>query len=192
MPRRKTVPIIADELRAWTQPVGTIVATHGLKGAVKVHPKGTTVVPLFVVGQTFCLLSPSGRRQRVTVESVYAKGANLIVKFAELNHISEAEQCIGMQLTVHKDWRPTLQEDEFLASELVGMQVVTDEGEEVGEVLEVLAAGAQDVLVTERGMIPMVRQFIKAIDRQARRIVVTPQPGLLEEVSKQRRRRWQK
>lgn len=192
MAKRKKVPILADELRAWTQPVGTIVATHGLKGAVKVYPKGATVIPLFVVGRTFCLLAPSGRRRKVTVESVYTKGANLIVKFAELNHISEAAQCIGMQLTVHKDWRPELREDEFLASELVGMQVVTEEGEEVGEVVEVLDAAAHDVLVTERGMIPMVSEFIKAIDRQARRIVIAPLAGLLEEVPSRRRQRWRK
>jgi 16S rRNA processing protein RimM len=192
MAKRKGVPIIADPLRAWTQPVGTIVATHGLKGAVKVHPKGERVLPLFEVGRTFCLVAPSGRRQKVTIESVYAKGANFIVKFAEFTHITQAEQSIGMQLTVPEEWLPQLDEGEFLASELVGMTVVTEAGEEIGEVLEVMEAGAHDVLVTGRGMIPMVREFVKAIDRQARRIVIKPQPGLLEEAPKRYRWRWQK
>jgi ribosomal 30S subunit maturation factor RimM len=46
--------------------------------------------------------------------------------------------------------------------------------------------------VTGRGMIPMVREFVKAIDRQARRIVIKPQPGLLEEAPKRYRWRWRK
>ncbi|GBC97648.1 Ribosome maturation factor RimM [bacterium HR17] len=189
---RKKAVIVVDELREWTQPVGTIVATHGIKGAVKVHPRGETVASLFAPGQVFCLLAPTGRRQKVTVESAYPKGANFIVKFAEFTHIAQAQQCIGTQLTVHKDWKPTLQEGEFLAAELVGMDVVTEGGDAVGQVVEVVSAAAHDLLVTERGMIPMVRQFIKTIDRKNRRIVITPPPGLLEEVPRSRRSRWRK
>jgi ribosomal 30S subunit maturation factor RimM len=52
---------------------------------------------------------------------------------------------------------------------------------------------AHDLLVTERGLIPMRREFIKEVDKQKRQIVVTLPKGLLsEEVPRKRRLRWQR
>jgi len=193
MPARKKVTIVADELREWTQPVAVIVATHGLKGAVKVKPIHGAADQLFVVGGEMCLVLPSGRRQKLTIQTCYAKGSTWIVKFAEIDHIDAAEKCVGLQLAVHKDWRPQLEEGEYLLSELLGMSVVTEEGELVGEVLEVLESPAHDLLVTERGMIPMRREFIKKVDTEKRQIVVNLPKGLLsEEVPQKRRPRWRR
>ncbi len=190
---RRKVPIVADELREWSQPAGTIVAPHGLKGAVKVRPQSDVMAGLFTVGNAFCLVFPSGRRQKVTVQSCFAKGAHFVVKFAEMDHIDKAERCVGLSLTVHKDWRPTLEEDEFLLSDIVGMTVVTAAGEVVGEVLEVMESPAHDLLVTERGLIPMTKDIVKEIDTVGRRIVIDALPqGLLEEVSPKRQSRRQK
>lgn len=190
-PKRK-VPIIACEWRDWTKPVGTIVATHGLKGAVKVRPLMDGVDELFAVGNALCLVMPSGRRQGITVQSCYRKGTLLIVRFAEIDHIDFAESCIGFQLTVHKDWSPALREGEFFAGNIVGMKVVTVDGEVIGKVLDVMESSAHDLLVTERGLIPMVGEIVKQIDEQAHCIVIEPPKGLLEEVSKKRKQRWQK
>lgn len=183
------MPIIADELREWTKPAGTIVAPHGLKGAVKIRPQSDVTAELFRVGNALCLVFPSGRRQKVTVQSCFAKGTQFIVKFAEIDHIDTAERCVGSSLTVHKDWRPTLKEDEFLLSDIVGMTVVTASGEVVGKVLDVMESPAHDLLVTERGLIPMAKDIVKEIDTVERRIVIDKLPkGLLEEVSPKRRR----
>lgn len=193
MSARKKVTIITDELREWTQPIGVIVATHGLKGAVKVKPIHGAADQLFAVGNEMCLTLPSGRKQRLTVQACYLKGSTWIVKFAEIEDINVAERCVGLQLAVHKDWKPELKEDEFLLSELLGMTVVTESGEFVGEVLEVMESPAHDLLVTERGLIPMRHEFIKKVDREKRQIIVNLPEGLLrEEVSEKHRPRWRK
>lgn len=193
MSARKKITIITDELREWTQPIGTIVATHGLKGAVKVRPIHGAADQLFTVGSEMCVVFPSGRRQKLTIQTCYAKGSTWIVKFAEIEHIDVAERYIGLQLAVHRDWKPKLEEGEFLLSELLGMAVVTEEGELVGEVLEIMENPAHDLLVTERGLIPMRREFIKKVDTEKRQIVVSLPKGLLsEEVPKKHRPRWQK
>ncbi len=193
MPKRKKVPIIVDELREWTQPIGVVVGTHGLKGAVKVRPLHYATEQALAVGSQVCLVLPSGRRQKLTVQSCVAKGSLWIVRFAEMTDINEVEPLVGLQLTVPQDWQPPLAEDEFLLSELQGMQVVTEEGELVGTVQDVLESPAHDLLVVEGGLIPMVKDFVKSIDRKQRRIVVRLPKGLLsEEVSPKGRRRWQK
>lgn len=191
--RKKKVFIVADELRRWTQPVGQIVATHGLKGAVKVRPLHGAADQLFTVGAQFCLTFPSGRRQPLTIQTCFPKGAVWIVKFMEMDSIAEAERAVGLLLTVQEGWKPRLQEDEFLLSELEGMDIVTEEGEAVGKVIEVLESPAHDLLVTERGMIPMVKEFVKKVDRKQRRITVRLPKGLLsEEVPKKPPPQWQK
>ena len=193
MTARKRVTIITDELREWNQPIGLVVATHGLKGAVKVRTIHGAADQLFTVGNEFCVLLPSGRRQKLTIQTCYAKGSTWVVKFAEVDHIDVAEKLVGLQLAVHKDWKPHLEEGEFLLSELLGMNVVTEAGEVIGEVLDVMENPAHDLLVTERGLIPMRREFIKEVDRQKRQIVVTLPKGLLsEEVPKKRRLRWRR
>ncbi|MFN3422686.1 MAG: ribosome maturation factor RimM, partial [Armatimonadota bacterium] len=171
MSARKKVTIVTDELREWTQPIGIIVATHGLKGAVKVRPIHGAADQLFAVGNEMCLSLPSGRKQKLTVQTCYPKGSTWIVKFAEIEDINVAEKCVGLQLAVHKDWKPELKEDEFLLSELLGMTVVTESGEFVGEVIEVMESPAHDLLVTERGLIPMRHEFIKKVDRKKKQII---------------------
>jgi len=193
VPVRKKVPIVTDALREWTQPVAQIVGPHGLKGAVKVRPLHGGAYQLFFAGNQLCLALPSGRRQLLTIQTCYERRGIWIVKFAEMEHIGVVKQCIGLFLTVPKGWRPKLQEGEFLLSDLLGMTVVTEEGEVVGEVLDITENPAYDVLVTERGMIPMVRDFVKRVDLKRRQIVVSLPQGLLsEEVPKKRRPRWRR
>lgn len=189
----KKVPIVIDELREWTKPVGKIVAPHGLKGEVRIRPLNELTDKLFVVGATLCLVSPSGRRQWVTIQNCRRKGTILIVKFAELATIEEAERCVGFDLMTHKDWRPPLNEGEFLLSDLLGLTVVTKGGEIIGEVTDVMESAAHDLLVTDRGLIPMVKEIIKGVDLKGRRIIIDPPKGLLEGVPRKRlKRRWQK
>ena len=65
-----------------------------------------------------------------------------------------------------------------LNGDLVGMQVFSVSGELIGEVDEVLAYPAQDILKVGEIMIPMVQQFIKEIDLEEEKITVELLPGM--------------
>ncbi len=56
--------------------------------------------------------------------------------------------------------------------ELVGLQVVTTDGRELGEITEVLKYPANDIYVTATVLIPAVRQVVKEIDLEKGRMVV--------------------
>jgi len=73
---------------------------------------------------------------------------------------------------------------EFYIYNLIGCEVVTVENRLLGKVNSVLRGGiANDVLVIGEGkhelLLPMVRDVVRDIDIVARRIVVSPTPGLL-------------
>jgi 16S rRNA processing protein RimM len=69
---------------------------------------------------------------------------------------------------------------------LVGCQVFDAAGLDLGEVTDVVHLPSQDLLsVTSASgrefMIPFIEQFVPEVDIAAKRIQVTPPPGLLDE-----------
>ena len=78
-----------------------------------------------------------------------------------------------------------LPEGEYYEYELVGCRVEREDGSEIGTVREVWSTGAADVLVVEdeagqQNLIPTADDFLRAVDLDARRIVVEVIPGLLD------------
>jgi 16S rRNA processing protein RimM len=74
--------------------------------------------------------------------------------------------------------RPELDEDEFLADDLIGLSVVTIEGETLGTIDDVMPYPAQDVLQVGEIMIPMVKQFVKEVDLEKGSVTVQLIPGM--------------
>ena len=78
---------------------------------------------------------------------------------------------------------PPLEDGEYYWFQLVGMEVVSDSGETVGTVREIMETGGHDVYVVERPsgeevLIPTVKQFVVNIDHEKRRITVRYLEGL--------------
>jgi 16S rRNA processing protein RimM len=73
-------------------------------------------------------------------------------------------------------------EGEFYAREVIGLKVRTIDGEELGEVTEILVTGANDVYVVQgpRGeiLLPARVEVIKGIDVEAGVMTVELLPGL--------------
>lgn len=77
-------------------------------------------------------------------------------------------------------------DESFFIHELIGMTVVvTESGEDVGTVAEVLQTGANDVYVVrgQRGeiLVPAIGSVIDRIDAKVRQISITPLPGMVDE-----------
>lgn len=78
-----------------------------------------------------------------------------------------------------------LNEGEYYFHEIIGCTVVTEEGETVGTVSEILTPGANDVWVVKRNngkevLIPYIEDVVKNVDVEAKIITIRPMEGLLE------------
>ena len=78
-----------------------------------------------------------------------------------------------------------MEEGEYFLYQLQGVEVVTEEGEPLGALTEVLETGANNVFVI-RGplgeiLVPDIPDVILNIDLDARRVVIRPLPGMLGE-----------
>lgn len=86
-------------------------------------------------------------------------------------------------LYVRSDDRPPLEDGEYYHHQLIGLRAVSESGEELGVVKEILETGASDVLVVrpELGaelLIPVRDDFVRHIDLDSRRITVHLIPGM--------------
>jgi 16S rRNA processing protein RimM len=79
----------------------------------------------------------------------------------------------GTLLEVERDELPPTEEDEFYAFELVGLEVVEENGRVLGTVKAVTPGVANDVLELDGGvLLPMVEDCVRSVELDARRIVV--------------------
>ena len=165
--------------------VGTIANTHGIRGELKVvshtdfpeerfAPKSSLFIQNPNNGQT---ILPPVERSRLH-KNVY------MVKFVGLDNINDVEKYKGWLLKVSEENRDQLEEDEYYYSDIIGCQVVTDEGEELGVIKEILAPGANHVWVVKRPkgqdvLLPVIDEVILKVDVASKMVTVHLMEGLI-------------
>ena len=110
----------------------------------------------------------------VATEIVATKGTDSrpIARLAIAADRTAIEALRGAELVVPDDSLPTLDEDEYWAEDLVGCAVVDGE-RSLGEVRALLALPSCEALELDTGaLVPMVRDAIRSVDVEARRIDV--------------------
>ncbi len=168
--------------------VGRIVKAFGIKGEVVI--RFLTDSPERFARLEHVYLArwddSSGRavdpvtETRIVTAHVEPRGARL--KLEALNDRDAAERSVGMLLMIGEAERMPLAEGRFYVDDLVGMQVVSEAGEALGTVADVLRLPAHDVYVIRDGdrewMIPAVSAFIRTVDPDARKITVSLIEGM--------------
>jgi len=166
-----------------TVAVGEIVGAHGLRGLVRLRPYQPTES---LVPDRRVLLERNGVRREVRLLSVagHARGV-LLVGLDDVADRTAAEALAGTVVLVRQRDLPPLADGEFYHHEVLGFAVETEAGEALGTIVETMATGLNDVWVVRDGahehLIPVIADVVRAIDREARRIVIAPMPGLLDD-----------
>ena len=166
-------PGTGEELLA----VGRITRAHGIRGEVAVLNL-TEVKARFAVGSVLRL--EDGRR--LTVGAVRPHGHRLLVKFQEVADRTVAEELRGQVLLVPASEAPPPMEGSYWVHQVVGLDVVTESGRQLGRVREVLHNPANDLWVTEgpegEVLVPALGHVVVEVDLQGRRAVVREIEGL--------------
>lgn len=108
-----------------------------------------------------------------------------LLSFEGYDNINLVEKFKGAMLKVPESQLGELNEGEYYFHEIIGCTVVTEEGETVGTVSEILTPGANDVWVVKRNngkeaLIPYIEDIVKNVDVEAKIITIRPMEGLLE------------
>lgn len=160
--------------------VGEVVKPHGVRGEVRVLPH-TDVLERFTWLETVYLGEENP--QPVGVEMARPHQNIILLKLAGYDDRDAAETLRGVLLQVPETEAVPLEEGEYFLFQLVGLEVFSDDGQELGRLTQVLETGANNVFVVAgvdgEILLPDIDDVILDIDFANGRMVVHLLPGLL-------------
>ena len=164
-------------------PVGKIIGTHGIKGQMKVHSYSGNFESLSAA-RSVVLKSAGGTLQEFTLKSINANSGKFIIGFTDFDDIDQVKPLVGNELCLKRCQLPKLTDDEYYWSDLIGLQVFTDDGTLLGKIAEIFETGSSDIYVVRNEkreyLIPAIADVVKQVDLAGGKIVITPLDGLLD------------
>jgi 16S rRNA processing protein RimM len=162
--------------------IGTVVAPFGVRGQFKV--KALTDRPEHIARHVRTLFLGPERTEHTLKRLFEHKPGLLVAELQSVTTREAAEELRGAEIYIRAADAAPLAADEFFLHDLVGLAVSLEDGTAVGTVREVLETGAGNTLVIARqnqgdALIPLVRDFIVALDIPGGTVVVRPIEGLL-------------
>ena len=166
----------SDELIA----IGQVGKPRGIHGEAFLKPL-TDFPERFESIRDVTVEDPEGNRSVMRVERVRTYGSRLAVKFRGMSTPEAVSRMRGNRLMVSFEELHPLPEDTYYVFEVVGLKVVTEAGDRIGEVVDVLTFPANDVYVVDRDgvelLLPAARDLIE-VDLEAEQVIVKNLEGL--------------
>ncbi len=163
--------------------VGHIARTFGHRGQVVVNADTDFPETRFAVGAVLHTRR-DGREETLTVAASRMHQGRPVVAFEGVETMSDAEALAGLELRVPEAALSALPAGSYWEHDLVGCEVVTTSGRELGPVRAIESRGGPTRLVIGSGrgeiQVPLVEAICVIIDVVDRRIVIDPPEGLIE------------
>ena len=147
--------------------VGILSSTHGVHGEMKIFP--TTDDPGRYKKLKKVFLDTGAGMNELKIESVKFFKKFVIVKFEGYDSINDIEKYKGRSIFVSREDAVRLGRNEYFVADLIGMRVVDENGNELGELTDVMETGANDVYVIRlmnggELLLPAIKQCILSVD----------------------------
>jgi 16S rRNA processing protein RimM len=163
--------------------IARVVKTQGRHGevAAELH---TDFPEKFAERNNLFALNARGERRTLQLQEHWLHKNYVVLKFAGVESINDAEGLIGSEIQVPRELRAEIEPGAAYVSDLVGCEVF-DQGRAIGSVKDVqFGAGEAPLLVVSEGakelLIPFAQEFIAAIDIQGKRVEMNLPAGMLE------------
>ena len=162
--------------------IGQIVNTFGIKGFVKVNPFVDDILRFDDLEKVY--LRRNKEIKELQVEEVKYHKNMVLVKFKGIDKVEDAELLRNFYLEVDRENAIELEEGEYFIADLLGMNVLTEENEELGKLEDIFNAGSSDIYVvkTKEGkqiLLPAISEVIKEINLKENKIIVHLLEGLI-------------
>jgi 16S rRNA processing protein RimM len=163
-----------------------VVKTQGRRGEVATEIY-SDIPDRFAAGMRLLALSRESEKPRreLDVEELWPQKGLLVLKFAGVNSISEAEALLGCELQVPRSQRSTLQAGWNYVSDLVGCSLL-DQGHQIGRIEDVqFGAGEAPLLIVRDAAkrlveVPFAEAYLDAVDVEQKQVRMKLPEGLFE------------
>ncbi len=146
--------------------VGKVVGVYGVKGWIKI--RSYTNKREDILNYKSLILNRRGQQQVITLRDGRQQGKAIVAHLSGIDDRDAAAEFINAELAIQRDQLPKLAADEYYWTDLIGLQVVTENGQHLGQVIDLMETGANDVVVvkgSEEHLIPFLQpDVIKVID----------------------------
>lgn len=161
--------------------VGYVSGAYGLQGWVRIKPYSADADAL-LHAKTWWLDKPDFHDVEVMQSKDHS--GDVVARLMGVAGREAAEALKGASVQISRSHFPALADDEFYWVDLLGLAVVNLQGETLGLVKDMMDNGAHPILRVEvpaildlekaqqELLIPFVDQFVKTVDRQAKKITV--------------------
>jgi 16S rRNA processing protein RimM len=159
--------------------IGKIIKPHGVIGEVRVEihtdtPERYSWLDSVYVGQS--------NPQLITIESVRYHKNWVLLKLAGIDDRNDAEALRSKLILIPESEGLPLEEGEYYLYQIIGFEVVSDNGIDIGRVTEVLETNANNVFIVEGPLgeilVPDIDDVILSVNHQSRLITIHPMEGL--------------
>lgn len=163
--------------------VGVISSTHGIRGEVKVFPTTDDNARFHDLKE---VLLDTGKEQiPLEIQNVRFFKQMVILKFKGIDNINDIERYKGRPLLVKRENAVPLNENEYYIADLIGMDVLTEDGAHFGHLTDVMETGANDVYIIQTDdqkevLIPAIQECILNVDPDLKQMTVHLMKGLIQ------------
>lgn len=139
--------------------MGVLVGLHGLRGEVKLRPL-TEFPERLRSHKELRLLRPDGCEERRRVLASRDHKGMLLVRLEGIETPEAAEALRGAEVLIGLDEAAPLPEGRFYEHQILGLRVLTPEGEELGRITSIMEGASNDVYVAGPYLIPATRDAV--------------------------------
>ncbi len=162
--------------------VGRILGAFGPRGELKVEPYSRQPQRFRQLRRVY--VGEEHAPAQVLHRRYHDHDGTIILRLDTVQSRDAARLLHGTYLYVPESEAVKLPEGEYFVYQIVGLEVVTEQGESLGRVAEVLSTGSNDVYVVHgpRGevLLPATKEVIREIDLDAGCMRVHLLPGLID------------
>ncbi|HHI87935.1 MAG: 16S rRNA processing protein RimM [Candidatus Cloacimonas sp. 4484_140] len=163
--------------------IGVIKKVIGNGGVVSAIPDTSFPEYYLTIPELF-IVFPDETVRFEAIDTIELKNGKYLIKFMNINLKDEARQMINAHIMIAEDMLPPLEEDEYYPVQFIEYEVITKEGEVIGNVADILSTAGQEILIIPNGdkeiMIPICDFFIEKVDKENKKIIINPIEGLLD------------
>ena len=161
--------------------VGEVLKPFGFRGEVKIQV--LTDYPNRLLKHKTVYIGPNAREFQVA--SARSHGSYILMKFVGFDTDASVAKLRGEVVKIPVADAAKLKKNQYYHHQIIGLNVVTQDGESLGTIQEILETGANDVYLvrTPQGkeiLLPAIKDVVKKIDLDAGQMTIVLVPGLVE------------
>jgi len=155
--------------------IGQIVNSYGIKGFLKVVPYTDDISRYSKLKTIY--IEKNKKLTKMEIEEVKYHNKLVLLKLKGIDDINQTLEFKNCYIKIDRSDAVELPEDTYFIVDLIGIEVVTDEGILLGNLIDVFPTGSNDVYVVKdelgkQTLLPAIGDVIKSVDIKNKKMIV--------------------